>query len=241
VGFAVAWAALESGHPFVAGLATGLIALKPQLGLVIAVVALIDTQWLLVAGAVSSIAAQNLVTIVAAGPDILREYAETTVAVARTAPTAEVKPYLQHSLRVIATLVPAPASTVLLLVGSIAVVWAVASIWRSSKNWRVRMGAVVIGSVLVDPHLYVYDATLLVLPGLWLGQAIGEEPWFWQRAYWIVVTLFVPTAAVIGIQLSVVLLLELLWQLWRRRFADRVGSSTFRREANCCVRCSTAR
>ena len=215
--FACAWFALERRHAFLAGLAIGTIALKPQLGIAIAVAAMASAEWRIVAGAVTSVALQAAITVGLFGTAILRGYVDTAIVVAHTAHIAEVKPYLQHSLRVLATLAPTPLVPVLLVAASAVVLIAVCAVWRANGDWRVRMGTVIIGTVLVDPHLYVYDAILLVLAGLWLGDVVGFETWFWQRVYWMTVTLFVPTAAVIRVQLSVVLLSELLYQVWRRR------------------------
>ena len=114
-------------------------------------------------------------------------------------------------------LAPGPVAPVLLVLGSIVVLWAVWRVWQSTTDPRVRMGVVVIGSVLVNPHLYVYDATLLVLAGLWLGLVIEDESWFWRRSYWLTVALLIPTAKFVPVQLSVLLMIELLYQLYRRR------------------------
>ena len=219
VSFAFAWAALEQRRPFLAGVAIGFIALKPQLGVVIALVAVLSGEWRIVAGAVTSVVLQVAATVWLFGTSIVWRYVATSIDVLRTAHVEEVKPYLQHSLRVLTTLAPGPVAPVLLALGSIAIVWVVWSVWRSTTDSRVRMGVVVIGSVLVNPHLYVYDATLLVLAGLWLGLVVGNESWFWRRAYWLTVALLIPTAQFAWVQLSVLLMIELLYQLWRRRTA----------------------
>jgi len=68
---------------------------------------------------------------------------------------------------------------------------------------------------LVSPHLIVYDATVLVLPLLWFGAYVQERSarldaaTFWTVVYWLFVTLLAPTAAVIWIQVSVVLMVWL--------------------------------
>ena len=217
--FALAWVALEQKRPFLAGLAIGLISLKPQLGIAIAVVAVLSGEWRIVAGALTSVAIQVAATVWLFGTSIVWSYVATCIEVFQTAHVGELKPHLQHSLRVLTSLAPAPVAPMLLVLGSIVVLWAVWRVWQSTEDPRVRMGVVVIGSVLVNPHLYVYDATLFVLAGLWLGLVIGDEPWFWRRCYWLAVALLIPTARLIKVQLSVLLTLELLYQLYRRRAA----------------------
>ena len=61
----------------------------------------------------------------------------------------------------------------------------------------------------------IYDATLLVLPLVWVGAAVremrppGDASWTWLLIYGLFATLLAPTAAVIGLQLSVVLMVFL--------------------------------
>jgi hypothetical protein len=224
LGFALAWLALDvRSSRYWAGFALGLLALKPQFGVVFAIIAIARREWKMVAGTLTAIAIQIALTIVIFGADILRIYAATAIAVMRTAHIPEIKPYLQHSLRALTSLLPLEADAILLLLLGGIVAWIVADIWRSTANWRIRMGALVIGSLLVNPHVYAYDTTVLVLAGLWLGDAVGRDArWFWQRAYWITVTVFFPTALVIKLQLSVLLMLELLAQIWIRMRAGEL-------------------
>lgn len=229
--FLALWIALDRGRPFLGGLAVGTIAMKPQLGVVIALVAILSREWRLVAGAVTSIALQAAVTASLFGSAILWRYVQTSIDVARTAHVGETKPYLQHSLRVITTLAPDRIGPVLLALCSAVVVWAVFQIWQSTTDSRIRVGAVVIGSVLVNPHLYVYDATLLVLAGLWIGDVVGYESWLWQRAYWITAAFLFPIARLVPIQVSVLLMIELLYQVWQRRHL--IASNASVRTARC--------
>ena len=79
------------------------------------------------------------------------------------------------------------------------------------------MSLLVTASVLVSPHLFLYDAAVLILPGLWLGAWIQRETAragvagqrFWRALPFLCMTLLVPTALFIKIQVSVLLL---LWQ-----------------------------
>jgi hypothetical protein len=66
--------------------------------------------------------------------------------------------------------------------------------------------------VLVSPHLTIYDATVLVLPLLWLGGWVETEARpdlvaaFWPMVYWLFVAFFLPAALFIRVQISVLLL-----------------------------------
>jgi hypothetical protein len=89
-------------------------------------------------------------------------------------------------------------------------------VWKSQAPVHVRLGVVMLASILVNPHVIVYDATVLVLPLLWFGAYMLEAerqahaPAFGVMVYWLFAALFVPTAAVIGIQASVPLMMGLL-------------------------------
>jgi hypothetical protein len=62
----------------------------------------------------------------------------------------------------------------------------------------------------VSPHTAIYDVTVVALPVIWLGGWLLEQnldaTWFWQSVYWLAVALFLPTALLIKVQLSVVIM-----------------------------------
>jgi hypothetical protein len=80
----------------------------------------------------------------------------------------------------------------------------------------VRLGVITLASVLVNPHLIVYDATLLILPLVWFGAYMLEPEQkdraaaFGRTIYWLFAALFAPTAGVIGLQASVPIMMGLL-------------------------------
>ncbi|MGH9309089.1 MAG: glycosyltransferase family 87 protein, partial [Vicinamibacterales bacterium] len=72
--FAVALAAFRRRRAFAAGLAIGMLAYKPQLGLVAGVVLLVCREWRAVCGAVTSVAGQLVIGWAVAGTAVMREY-----------------------------------------------------------------------------------------------------------------------------------------------------------------------
>jgi hypothetical protein len=129
------------------------------------------------------------------------------------APILEPRPYQLHSIRAITKLIPG------LWLGS--AVWGLLSafvairtirVWRSGAEVAVRMAVLVIASVLVNPHLNIYDATVLALPFLWLGgwvqrsQGAETRTVFWLMVYGLFLLYLFPTALIIRVQLSVLLL-----------------------------------
>jgi hypothetical protein len=85
---------------------------------------------------------------------------------------------------------------------------------------------VVLAATLVNPHVIIYDLTVLALPVIWFG-AYMEDParrehagWYWSGVYWLFVLTFMPTAAAIGLQASVFVMLGLLVLVSRAIQAD---------------------
>jgi hypothetical protein len=84
-------------------------------------------------------------------------------------------------------------------------------VWRRIDSVDARFGVLVFCAVLVNPHLFVYDAAVLALPILWLGGWIEEaKPPFraayWQAVYFLYFLTLIPTARIIILQGSVLLM-----------------------------------
>ena len=81
-----------------------------------------------------------------------------------------------------------------------------------------------LAAVLVNPHLIVYDAAILVLPLMWFGAGISAQRTTATRSgirallYGLFLAFFIPTAALIKVQLSVLLMLWLFWKVRRDGF-----------------------
>jgi alpha-1,2-mannosyltransferase len=222
--FWLGWLALERGRPYLAGAAFGLLALKPQFGIALAAIVLAGGEWRMLAGAVSSVVAQAAAVWLMLGTAAFAGFASSIPITVKSADWLVAEPHTSHSLRAVTRLLPNWAGLPLWagLVGL--VLWYTVKCWRSQAPLRVRLGVVIVASLLVNPHVIIYDVTLLVLPLLWFGAYLleGDRPahaaTFGRMAYWLFVTLFVPTAAVIGLQLSVPLMLGLL--VFMARVAD---------------------
>lgn len=214
--FWLAWLALERGRSFVAGAAFGLLLIKPQFGIPVAVVVLACREWTMLAGAATSIAIQVAAVRLFLDWSVFIAYGRFVPIIMGHADLLEPKPFHSHSLRALTRLAPLwiglPAWIALC---TIILVCAV-RVWKTGAPVRVRLGVVVLASVLVSPHLIVYDATVLVLSLLWFGAYVQERcpspeaARFWTCVYWLFVTLLAPTAAAIAIQVSVLVMIWLL-------------------------------
>ena len=226
--FWAGWLALERRHHWLAGFAFGLIALKPQFGIPLAAIVLVCGEWAMLAGAVSSVIVQAAAVWLVLGAGAFTAFADSVPITLAYADLLEAKPFLSHSLRAVTRLAPNWVGLPTWAALSAIVLWFSVRVWKSDAPVRVRLGVVILASALVNPHVIIYDLTVLALPLLWCG-AYLQEPARQEHAgrygvavYWLFVLTFMPTAAAIGVQVSVFVMLWLLILVVR---AVEAGSS----------------
>jgi len=225
--FWAGWLALERHRHWLAGFAFGLVAIKPQFGIPLAVVVLASGEWTMMAGALTSVAAQGAAVWLMLGTGALTAFAHNIPAMITVADLLEAKPFMSHSLRALTRLTPNWIG--LPLWGALAaiVLWYTVRAWKSAAPVRVRLGVVVLAATLVNPHVIIYDLTVLVLPLLWFGSYMQaparqqDAEMYWTAVYWLFVLTFIPTAAVIGLQASVFVMIGLLVLVSRAIHADQ--------------------
>lgn len=210
--FCLGWLALERRRPFVAGLAFGLLAAKPHLGLALGTVALMCREWRVIAGAVVAAGMQLALVVALLGTAPVVAYADTMWRLPAARHLIEPKPYQLHSVFALTDLLPAWASTPAWLLCSVAVLIGLYRIWRSAVPVGARLGLVLVGTVLVTPHLMIYDVTVLVLAFAWIGGWLEDtadritRQRYWTGIYGLYAAYLFPIAAVIKLQPSVLLL-----------------------------------
>jgi hypothetical protein len=213
----LAWRAFERERHVAAGFALGLLAIKPQFGPVFAVIALMRRDWRMLGGAIAAVALQLLLVWMVLGQDVFGGYLSVLQTVAAQADALEAKPFQSHSLRALARLLPGDLGTATWLFASAVVLWRSGRLWCSSASLTARLGVAMLASVLINPHLIVYDAAILVLPLMWFGAEVldhgsaDDARRYATLLYGLFLAFFIPTAAVIKVQLSVVLMLWLFW------------------------------
>ena len=221
--FWLGWLALERGRSFLAGAAFGLLALKPQFGIPLAAIVLACGEWRMLAGAVTSVTTQAAIVWAVLGASAFTAFANSLRTTLTYVDLLESKPFNSHSLRAVTRLLPDVIGIPLWLMLSGVVLWYTVRVWKSDAPVRVRLGIVILASLLVNPHVIVYDVTLLALPLVWFGaymlepQRHDEARAFGVLVYWLFVALLIPTARVIGIQVSVPLMMGML--VWMAREA----------------------
>jgi hypothetical protein len=219
--FTLAYLALRSRRNLLAGLAIGSLIFKPPLGLAAAFVFLLAAEWKVVAGAVISSTIQLSVGWVYYGFGPLRDYGHRVLHMREILPLFEPRPYQMHSLRAFwELLLPNPIALGLYVVSALCVLVLALRCWRSGALLGLRYGVLLFATVLVAPHLTIYDLVVLAPAFLLLGE------WLVQRAVpadSIVVAMLViayllpliPQARWTHLQVSVIAMTVLVWRLAR--------------------------
>ena len=160
----------------VAGLALGLLFFKPQFGLALAVVVLAGGEWAMLAGLAVAAAAHVGIVAATTGVSSLVDYVAFMREVTAVEYLIEPDPFELHSIRSLARLAPDWLATPLWLLGSAVVLERTVRVWRSGADVLVRLGVLLLATVLVSPHLFVYDAAVLSLALLWIGGVGAADP-----------------------------------------------------------------
>jgi hypothetical protein len=181
---AESYLALRRGADFRGGAWLGLLALKPQYGLVLGVFLLWKRRWSAVAGACISVAAVVVASALVAGPGAVWDYANAVSAMGDFrdpyAAAAEMVNY--RALIVNARPSIGNTSGVLLFVALSAVTvaamaWATRGPWRKGSaelDWQ--LAVVVIGTFLVSYHSHMHGLVLLTVPLAALWAVAAERP-----------------------------------------------------------------
>jgi alpha-1,2-mannosyltransferase len=215
VAFTLGWLALERGRTVLAGAALGLLAIKPQFGLVLAVVVLWRREWGLLVGAMISALAQLALVAWWLDGAALTDFIRNVPVILARVEILEAKPWASHSLRSLTRLLPGPAGTGAWLVMAVVFIALAVRTWRPDVPLRVRFGLMILVSVLVSPHLIVYDLTVLALPLLFFAgwmEAPGRQAVAIRLGplmHALVVALAIPAAQLIGLQVSVIVMAAL--------------------------------
>ena len=230
--FTAALLAFRADRGWLAGIALGLLAFKPQFLVAIPLVLLLARAWKALAGLCASAAVQVVLTWLYFGSAVMRAYFETLWHVSRWIGAAEpgLAAIQMHSLRSFwALLIPWPdVGLALYILSSVVIIAMAAVIWKSGSPLTLRFSALILAAILVDPHLFVYDLlvlapALLLLVDWTLTETKNKtKPQHHDSAalqllsyLTYILPLFGPLSRWTHLQLSVPAFVVLLWTLWR--------------------------
>ena len=198
--FTLAFLALRRENKFLAGLALGCLIFKPQLGLAAAIVFVAIGAWRIVGGAFLSAAAQLAVACLYYGIVPLREWLRMLQRIGELLPLLEPRPYQTHSLRTFWNLlVPWPGVSFSLYVVSACVVIALTiAVWQKSSSLPLplRFSSLLLATVLISPHLTIYDLVILLPVFFLLADWILVQPPAIPAKFLIIESLAVLTPSV---------------------------------------------
>jgi hypothetical protein len=165
--FTAAFFALRHEKRFLAGLAIGTLMYKPPLGLAAACVFGLTLEWRIVGGAIVGALVQLGAAWRYYGRDVMDAYWQSVRGVGDISPFLDIKPYQMHSLLSFwKSLVPWPNLAIgFYIVSAGAMIVVACLVWRSRAPLSLRYAVLLLATVLVSPHLNVYDLVILS-PGL---------------------------------------------------------------------------
>jgi hypothetical protein len=216
-------------RPIVAGILFGLLAYKPQLGLLLPLVLLADRRWAAFVAATVTVLATSSLSYVVFGAEIWRAFLESvtltrTLVLEQGAMGWEKMQSTFGAARMLGAGIE-PAYAVQAIV-SLGVTIAVLLIWRRPVEMPLKNAALVTGTLLVTPYAFDYDMTLLALPIAWLvGEGLRTQFLNWEKVVLFGVWLLPIVSRGVGsfgVPIAPVVLLVLLTLILRRAAAGDV-------------------
>lgn len=220
--FTVAFLLLRDQREFAAGLALGCLVFKPQLGLAAAVVFIMTGGWRIVAGGAVSAVGQMAAGILYYGIDPFRSWLRTLWHVPALLSDFEPRPYQTHCLRTFwSMLLPwTGVSFALYAISAVVVLACTIAIWKRGVPLSLKYSALLLATVLISPHLTVYDLVILapaiLLLADWRLSHSLAPPGIGVLLYLVfVLPLLGPYTRWIPVQWSVIAMAALLYLIWR--------------------------
>ena len=219
-------------RPVVAGVLIGLLAYKPQFGVLIPLVLAVSGRWRAFAAATATVAALALAVTLAFGTDVWTAFLAasdfTRTIVLEQGETG------WHKIQSVFSVVRmwgggVPLAYAAQAAVTLAVAAALAWLWRSRAAYALKAAALLIGSILATPYSLDYDLMVLAPAIAFLavdGMARGFSAWEKTAlaALWIVPLVARSVAQATLIPLAVPLMLAALVLLLRRAMRETAPS-----------------
>jgi len=169
--------------PIMAGGFLGLLAYKPQLGILIPIALLAGRQWRALAAAIVAAGGLVVISLVWLGPDIYADYLQRLALIRHF--SLEDGTGVWHRMLSVFTAARRlgadvqTAYVVQIIVGGLAAL-AVAALWFRGASSGIRNAALILGTCLATPYLQDYDMVFgaLVVAWLWQDEQVRRMPEF---------------------------------------------------------------
>ncbi len=227
-------------RPAVAGILIGLMAYKPQYGLMIPIVLAVSARWRSFAAAAATVGLLTLVTTIAFGPQIWHAFLASTqftrTVVLEQGNTGWQKIQSVFSwARMWGASVPVAYAiqTALIIAIGAALVW----LWRSAASYRLKAAALCLATILATPYSLDYDMMVLAPAIAFIATdrlARGFGPWEKSAlaALWLVPLVTRSVAQLSLIPLGVPVMLAMFLLILRRAELDLNLPMAFSRQAS---------
>ncbi len=201
---AESFVALRRGADFRGGVWLGILALKPQYGLVVGMLLLWKGRWAAVAGACVSAAAVVAASVLAAGPESIWNYATAVSSMGDIRDPYAAAAEMVNWRALIVNARPSIGNTsgvllfvALALITIAAIAWAARGAWRPhSQELDWQLAAVLVGTFLVSYHSHMHGLVLLTVPLAAMWRLSAGAP---TTRLAILAFVFVPTVTFIGV------------------------------------------
>lgn len=224
-------------RPYLAGILFGLLAYKPQFGLMIPIALLAAWQWRAILAAAATIAVLALVATAALGPDVWSAFlASTRFSREVMLEAGDAGWHKLQSVFAWARMWGGSVALAYLAQGAATVSagGALFLLWRSGARYGLKAAALAIATLLASPHSFDYDLVVLA-PAIAYLAADGIRHGFgpYERtalaALWFVPLIARTIAGYLLIPLAVPLMLAVFALILRSTFADlRLSLARFR-------------
>jgi len=212
---------LRGKREFLAGVVLGCLIYKPQLGLAAAIVFVSVGAWKVIAGAIVGSAAELMVGAMYYGLGPMREWITRMLHVRSVLPLLEPRPYQTHCLRTFWSMILPwePLALEIYVVSALVILALTVSVWRRKYvPLALRYSVILLATVLVSPHLTVYDLAILSPAILLLADwATGHVQWGIGILLYLVYAL--PLLGLLTrythVQLSVIAVAALVYLIWK--------------------------
>ena len=238
---------LHRQRPLAAGLVFGLIAFKPYLAIPIGLMMLFKKQYRFVAGSLATLSVLIVASLIAA-PGSWGGYLQVCLGMTDYSSNAGYQLELSHSIWGSFELLLSRFPDLVKPMGIIAAIGVLTIIGRimsgpietSSNRFAFQFSALIIATVLLSPHFYSYDLTILLLPLAICGLSAEISHRINRRVlYWICIavlfgaSIYGPIALSLGVQVSTLILFAWLIVIaggWNA--IDVMGQGTLKKAAN---------